>query len=572
LEPATNKSLSAWGVAAIALTAVVLISPSFFFGQVSGQDFDFHVDSWLEVSHQWHEGVAFPGWAAGANNGYGEPRFIFYPPVSWLVGAALGQAFPWKIVPEVFLFLTLLFAGISMHRLARSWLSQEAAIAAALIYMSAPYQLVDIYVRSAFSELLAGAILPLAVLCVLNCARNETLDANASRRARWRNIALLSIVYAGIWLTNAPTAVVASYALAFMLIVLAIHRRSFAPLWTGGAGLALGLTLASVYIVPAVFEQRWVNIEEAISQPLVFSNSFIFKRVADPRHSPFNLMISAMATLEIAIAFAAAMILRKRNEKLGEAWVALVALCVFSTAIMLPLTGSVLQFLPEMRFIQFPWRWLIVLGIGFSFFLSGAIFISRRRLAASLAYLMIIAATAAALWTFFPRWDRGATIVAGAVTAIETGAGYDGMIEYRPRFGEEIDLPVDAPLIYLMPAGTEEVSKAPPQSIGATVSVESWSGQKKVFTVASSVPAVAAVHLLNYPAWQVRLNGQPATLEADPVSGQMLLALPSGASRVEIRFGWTRDRTAGCVLSGAGILILLWIVILGWRPTSPHPR
>ncbi len=565
-----NKNLSVRGLAAIALTAFVLISPTFIFGQISGNDFNFHIASWMEVVHQWHQGVLFPSWAAGAYNGFGEPRFIFYPPLSWLFGASLGLVLPWKIVPDVFLFLTLGLAGIFMHRLARSWMSAEASLAAALIYMTSPYQLVDVYVRSPSAELLAVAILPLAILCVLNCAPGEHTDAREPDRARWRNIGLLSIAYAAIWFTNAPMSVVASYALAFLLMILAIRRRSFTPLLTGGAGLALGLMLASVYIVPATFEQRWVSIEKAISPGLIFADSIIFKWMLNPWHSFFNLMISSVATFEIVVAIIAAIVLRRRTGKTGTTWVVLTALAVLSALMMLPFSASLLQYLPKMRFIQFPWRWLTVLGVSYSLFLGGVLAASRRRLAFSLGYLILLAATVTLLCTRYAWWDSGD--VPETIAAIQTGAGYEGAEEYGSRFGRPNNLPSNAPPVYLLPEGTAQVSRASQKPMNEDISMERWQDQEKVFTVVSALPSVAAIHLLNYPAWQIRINGQPATSETDHDSGQMFIRLPSGASRIEIRYGWTRDRTAGCAMSGTGVVILLCIVIFGWRPSFRHSR
>jgi 6-pyruvoyl-tetrahydropterin synthase-like protein len=573
MQPPANKNLSLWALIAILLTAIAILSPAFFFGQFSGQDFAFHIQSWTEVTQQWHQGVVIPSWAAGAWNGFGEPRFIFYPPASWFMGASLGQVLPWNVVPEVFLFLVLSLAGVSMHRLARTWLSDEAALAAALIYMAAPYHLVDVYVRSSFSELLAGAILPLVTLCVFNCARLEQPHSAQTDRVRWRNIALVSIVFAAIWLTNAPAALITSYAMAFLLVILAFRRRSFAPLFQGALGVALGLILASAYIVPAVFEQRWVDIEEAISEPLVYANSLVFRWIADPRHHMFNLMISIVAAFEIVIGFTAAMILRRRNGKIGTAWVALVALAILSIIMMLPLTGSVLQFLPKMRFVQFPWRWLMILGISFSIFLGGAIVVARRRLAVSLFYLIILASTAGILCKYFAAWDPGSDDLRAGIGAIQNRTGYDGTVEYHTRFGREADLPLNAPRVALLPGGTEHIpgalGESPTEPTKGSVSIESWLNQKKVFTVASPLPIVAAVHLLNYPAWQIRVNGQPAESEADPDTGQMFLQLPAGTSHVEIHFGWTPDRTVGCAITGVGILILVSIVTMGWRKSPP---
>src|SRR3954469_6819407 len=106
-------------LALMAAVALCVVLPFLKLGIPSGHDFEFHVNSWIEVVDHWKEGVIYPHWAALAHYGYGEARFIFYPPISWTLGAFLGLILPWKVVPTAYIFLVLTFSGCSMFVLAR---------------------------------------------------------------------------------------------------------------------------------------------------------------------------------------------------------------------------------------------------------------------------------------------------------------------------------------------------------------------------------------------------------------------------------------------------------------------
>src|SRR5437868_3628031 len=123
--------------------------------------------SWMEVSNQWHQGILYPRWASLAHWGYGEARFLFYPPASWTLGAALGSVLPWKLVPAAYCWIALTLSGLSMLFVARKWLPERDALFAATFYAVNPYHLVIVYWRSALAELLAAALLPLLLLAVL---------------------------------------------------------------------------------------------------------------------------------------------------------------------------------------------------------------------------------------------------------------------------------------------------------------------------------------------------------------------------------------------------------------------
>ena len=355
-----------WSLLLIVVAASAVVAPMLFLGNASGHDFAFHVASWMDVAGQWHEGIAYPRWAEWANWGFGEPRFIFYPPASWMLGAALGKVLPWKIVPGAFIWLTLILSGVSMWRLAREWLPRSQAIAAAVIFVVNPYQLVVVYYRSDFAELLASALFPFLILAALRVVRG-------GQRLEWKSISSLAVVFAGVWLSNAPAAVIATYSLVVVLVAGCLLQRRFRPSLAGGAATVLGFGLAALYILPAAFEQRWIQIGQVMADNLSFAQNFLFTRSIDPEFAFFNWKVSGVALGMFLLGGVAAVFSARYRREHEGLWWTMIALTIASIILMFPASYWLWRYLPKLQFVQFPWRWLIALGVPYSFFLASAI-------------------------------------------------------------------------------------------------------------------------------------------------------------------------------------------------------
>src|ERR1700730_9360883 len=533
------------------VTALAIISPFFWMGNASGHDFSFHIASWMDAAAQWRDGILLPRWTDGANHGFGEPRFIFYPPISWMFGAALGLVVPWIFVPAVFIVLTQTLAGLCSFALGRRLFPQRGALVCAVCYAANPYALLIVYMRSDFAEQLALAFFPLLFLAAAEVLGLFDPPARSARHS----IVLLAITFALVWLTNAPAGVVASYSLAMLFVWAAAKKKSWRPLLHGTAALALGFGLEGFYLVPAAYEQRWVNIGQALSSGLLPSQNFLYTAINDPEHTLFNWVASTAAIALIVMTGLAAIAAHRRDTTGGAgsqpeaAWRALLLLAAATTMMMLRSSAILWQLLPKLRFVQFPWRWMSILAVAFAYFLSAA---GGR---GGLGWLWITAVTAVLLGTatFFVRqtwWDADdiATLEAG----IAAGVGFDGVDEYDPVGDDHYNLPAKAPQVRVLP-----LAEPSPGSAAAKIYIDRWTAEEKSLRVESPEPARIGLRLLNYPAWRVEVNGSPVAPESAADSSQMILEIPAGHSHVRAHFARTRDRTLGGILSVISLVVAL---------------
>jgi hypothetical protein len=552
---------------AVLIVCSALLAAAVFFvrGNSCGHDFDFHLLSWMEVARAWHAGLLYPQWVQDANYGAGEPRLIFYPPASWVLGALLGTIIGWHAAPVLFVLFCLVAGGGSMYLLAREWVPPAPATFAACLYVANPYAMFVAYERSALGELLASAWLPLLVLFALR------------RRA---SIAPLSLSVAALWLSNSPAAVVGSYLLAMLALGMWIAEGKLWPALRAAGGMAIGLGLAAFYIVPAAFEQRWVQIERAIVPGMRVEDSFLFAHTGEAFHDQVLHAASWILVLEMVLATVAAYLAWKRQPGIRER-IVLTALLPIILLLQLPVSDGMWKLAPHMKFLQFPWRWLMALSVVGCVLASMAIRWGSTRWRAVVAGVLIGAMAIGGGVLFFQPCDEE-DAVAPQLTAFALGSGVEGTDEYTPVGVDNAAVQQHLPLVRVLHAAQDDTADSTPGdnpewrpgdpgSIQAKVDARHPNGEHWLVSAVTNEAGYAVLRLMDYPSWRVTVDGQPVTHRPKREDGLMAVPLAAGSHEIAVQWRATGDVVVGRAISAIAVLALIGVAVFE-RKSRPSRR
>ena len=632
----------------IPLAALLCVLPLLRNGCSCGHDFDFHLLSWLEAASQFAHGNLHPHWAFTPAFDAGEPRFVFYPPLSWTLGALLtlilghlphlppGRAF--SLAPILYTWIALSAAGLAMHTLARRYTPPAAALLVATFYLANPYTLFTAYERTAYAELLAAAWIPLLLLAILPPLLPLPLPNTppSSAKRHLPNTPLLALTIALLWLTNAPAAVMGCYTLAVLaaLHLLSLYRQHrslrslLPPAFRYISGALLGLALAAFYLIPAAYERRWVEIDMALIPGMRIADNTLFHRTPDPDHDTVLLTASLIAvtllTLTVAALLAAVFLRNRPTQKPPSSrpepqqtpssdpqpqrrpspeshpqsapplepqpqetpssrpeaqpeWRdpcisplhpppnhqpaptrLLTTLAILTATIALLLTPAsvpIWQHLPELAFLQFPWRLLAILAptlaLALALLLRG---VPLRRPALTLtASLLVPAALTSIAYPAFRQPCDPPDSPAAQLALFHSQTGTDPTDEYTPISADNDALHPGNPASTCGSSGTSALGEAP------------------LHLTLDTAGCDLVLNLRDYPAWQVNLNGAPITDRLDRPDGLLAFHLPSGHSSIDIRYRTTPDQLAGDLLSLLALCLFIPLTVRTLRRLrTPH--
>lgn len=628
-------------LALLALPALApFAQPGYFWG---AHDARHNVYFLFEFDRAWQDGIYFPRWAPDFTFGYGYPFWIVYAPLATYLGQAFHLlGFGWEASVKLVLCLSIVASGLAMYGFVTSWAGRRAGLVAAVAYIYIPYHLVDLYVRAALAESVALVFLPLCLW-----AFRETVI-----RPRLAALTAAALAFGGLMLTSNLVALVFASVLAAYLAMHVLRRLNAAQPWrdwssastlpllgnllhlslTPLLALALGFGLSAAFSLPALTEFRFVNREQWYGQYYNPFNHFIYwSQLFSPTWG-FGISIPGpddrlsfqlgMAPTLLSVLGLAAVLTRRAPgstpaasaarttsaDLRAEAWF-FAALSVVAVFLMLPVSAWAWQALPNVKFAQFPWRYLMLTAVGLAI-LPAMLVADKPKLAAAKPPITADedqTATGAHVWRSFVALGLCGLILLGsyAYLQVEVAAptpeqgpvSYAALMRFEQSANEMTGVSVFTDVIPTWSAMAEDyVHGRPvtthvdysrvPQNATLAVDVREYGSAHELVWVHSGEPDQRLVFNVAYfPGWTAYLytddNNRPGRLlrkltlsEKDIIApyGQIAVPLEPGEFFLLLRFEDTPVRVLGKALSIFSVVALLIAWGMRWRWRAPLRR
>lgn len=313
-----------------------------------------------------------PRWSDFLNHGFGYPLFNFTYPFPFYLGALL-KLFGFSSVASIkILFISsVLLSGMLMYLFLRKISSPGGALIGTLFYITAPYRLIDLYVRGSLGESLSFILFPLIFyLSVLVFEKKST-----------RFSTMLTLSLAVMFLTHNIMALflIPVWLIFIVFLLLSLkkpERKKTIFIFLNVFLLAAGL--AAYFILPALFEKKYIYLsrEKLADQLLYFYDPVKFiNTLTLPAISAVLFSIFVFLYKKIRITFLT-----------GKIYI--FSLAMFIAASLLTQKSSYFfwQF-PPLSSVDFPWR-IMGLVVFFSSILAG--FLSKSRFVFFIGIILVL--------------------------------------------------------------------------------------------------------------------------------------------------------------------------------------
>lgn len=494
-------------------------------------------------------------WVENLGYGYGYPIFNFYGPLPYYLGGFLYASGVPVLEATKFMYAAgVILSGIAMYAVLYSYTGAAGAVTGAALYLMAPYRAVQVYVRGAVGEYYVLIFWPVIVHAVL---------LTKSDLHRKTGIVLGSVALAGAVVSHTLMGYATAVILGTGVLLYGVYRfsRTGKP---GGAPafllmIALGLMMSAFFWLPAVAEMGYTAVSTQVSSTADFRNHFVCPvqlwsstwgfggSAPGCDHDGLSFMLGKLHILTAVTGGILWAIGRFTRITKG---LLITSFALFITGIFLTLEWSLPLWgvIPGFAYIQYPWRFLSVAGLGIAMLGSFVVMPFPKGLVrVSAAALIVISVVWLNAGRFRPQYIYDADSLM-----------LEDVSDIRQRVSRISDeyLPPDI----IRP---DDVSGAffdrPPAETQVSVSEIVSSSQVYQYAAETAVPARIRILTAYFPGFTYTVNGE--SVEPSIRGGFPEFDVPAGQSVITLRFTDTPVRTAANTMSVMAVLIVSFIYV-----------
>jgi hypothetical protein len=596
-----------------------LLTPAYFFQAHDAPHSIFYL---VEFDQTLRDGYLWPRWAPDFAFGYGYPLFNILAPLA-IYAAEILHLLGLSLVGSVKTMYALgtIGAGLAMYLFVRRLFGREAGLLAAVVYMYVPFHLAEIFVRSAYSEFIALALLPLVLY-----AFTELIAAPNVQR-----LALAGLIYGILILTHVTTFFTFTpFLMAYILFLLiGSWRRNGlrvglrASLYALGSGI-LGLALSAIYLVPMLAELRHVKVEQWTAYNYDYAQHFVyFSQLLSPVWGfgysgpglEDGMSYQLGAVTAVLVVFGGWRTLASRFPHRGTALFFLVGTAFF-VWLMSPAAQFAWRVLPVASLVQFPWRLLGLTAVTMSVVAGSVVARGVRgsgnrgigesgnrgigesgnwgsREAGSGGFSpdspISDSLSPDSPITDSPIPSPSFPVLLVLLLVVILGSFSYTLPQYTPveswREGPEAvirwsrfstadrvamvahtdEQPTSGPMEAQYLAG-EALDVATITDGAGTLRTLRHGGASDEVLVDADGTVTVQFYTYDYPGWRVTIDGSPVPHRPEPPYGLVTVDVPDGEHHVTLRMGSTPPRTVGGLISLAAAVVI--VVGLFWRRLS----
>ncbi len=569
----------------------------------------------FEFDRVFTDGVWYPRWFPDMTYGYGYPLFNIYGPLAFYIGEIFHLiGFDFVTSVKIVFALAWVLSGLAMYGFVkRVFESRTAAFLAGMLYVFMPYHLIDVYVRAALAESVALVFLPLTLWAFYETISTRTI----------RSVLFAASAYAGMVFAHNGIALLFSLVLgAWMLFVFFRVNQNLQPRYFGKnglvnllkemvraalptiVGLALGLGLTMIFMLPLVLEYRFINVAQWTQNYYNYQDHFVeLYQLFSPlwgfgisNLGPTDGLSFQIGVVPIILFFLSLFVIAKNPDDKRAYTLFFFLLSLVVVFLMFEISLPAWKTFGLASVAQFPWRLLTLTMVSFSIVGGSVMLLDDERrttnderinsLQPSTFKLPLIALSALVLLGSYPY------ITAQNILEPKEGpVGLAGLMAFENSANEMTGTTVYAneqprwsPLADNYVAGKNvrtkiDFSTVPDWLFIRVTSTSLRVNGERVDYNAPNSDVTIVFNVQMYPGWRAYLTPSRSTeivrelpIEIEPPYGRIKLTIPQGEHGLWLRFEDTMPRTVGTVLSGISLFIALALFVFNARRENPNKK